>query len=75
MADLRFRSAPLRGIRIPVEEVPLAIDELPAVLIAAACAEGVTVLSGAEELRVKESDRIASMAEGPPPYWRCDHSP
>ena len=49
---------------IPVEAVPLAIDELPAVLIAAACAEGVTVLRGAEELRVKESDRIASMAEG-----------
>jgi 3-phosphoshikimate 1-carboxyvinyltransferase len=47
-----------------VEEVPLAIDELPAILIAAACAEGVTVLRGAEELRVKESDRIASMAEG-----------
>ena len=64
VADLRVRSAPLRGIHIPVEEVPLAIDELPAVLIAAACAEGVTVLSGAEELRVKESDRIASMAEG-----------
>ena len=64
VADLRVRSAPLRGIHIPVEEVPLAIDELPVVLIAAACAEGVTVLSGAEELRVKESDRIASMAEG-----------
>ena len=39
------------GIHIPVEEVPLAIDELPAVLITAACAESVTVLSGAEELR------------------------
>ena len=64
VADLRIRSAPLRGIEIPVEEVPLAIDELPAILIAAACAEGVTVLRGAEELRVKESDRIASMAEG-----------
>ena len=64
VADLRIRSAPLRGIDIPVEEVPLAIDELPAILIAAACAEGVTVLRGAEELRVKESDRIASMAEG-----------
>jgi 3-phosphoshikimate 1-carboxyvinyltransferase len=64
VADLRVRSAPLRGIEIPVEEVPLAIDELPAILIAAACAEGVTVLRGAEELRVKESDRIASMAEG-----------
>ena len=44
--------------------VPLAIDELPAILIAAACAEGRTVLRGAEELRVKESDRIESMAEG-----------
>ena len=64
VADLRIRSAPLRGIDIPVEEVPLAIDELPAILIAAACAEGATVLRGAEELRVKESDRIASMAEG-----------
>jgi 3-phosphoshikimate 1-carboxyvinyltransferase len=64
VADLRIRSAPLRGIDIPVEEVPLAIDELPAILIAAACAEGVTMLRGAEELRVKESDRIASMAEG-----------
>ena len=64
VADLRVRHAPLHGIEIPVEEVPLAIDELPAVLIAAACAEGMTVLSGAEELRVKESDRIASMAEG-----------
>ena len=64
VADLRVRSAPLRGIEIPVEEVPLAIDELPAILVAAACAEGVTVLRGAEELRVKESDRIASMAEG-----------
>ena len=64
VADLRIRAAPLRGIEIPVEEVPLAIDELPAILIAAACADGVTVLRGAEELRVKESDRIASMAEG-----------
>lgn len=64
VADLRIRHAPLKGIDIPIEAVPLAIDELPAVLIAAACAEGVTVLRGAEELRVKESDRIASMAEG-----------
>ncbi len=64
VADIRVRSASLKGIEIPVEEVPLAIDELPAILIAAACAEGVTELRGAEELRVKESDRIASMAEG-----------
>ncbi|EED35239.1 3-phosphoshikimate 1-carboxyvinyltransferase [Luminiphilus syltensis NOR5-1B] len=64
VADLRVRHSALRGIEIPVEEVPLAIDEFPVLLIAAACAEGVTTLSGAEELRVKESDRIASMAEG-----------
>ena len=64
VADLRVRYAPLHGIEIPEEEVPLAIDEFPALFIAAACAEGRTVLRGAEELRVKESDRIASMAEG-----------
>jgi len=64
VADIRVRYAPLRGIEIPIEEVPLAIDELPVILVAAACAEGVTVLRGAEELRVKESDRIASMADG-----------
>ena len=64
VADIRVRSAPLRGIDIPVEQVPLAIDEFPALFIAAACAEGRTVLRGAEELRVKESDRIAAMAEG-----------
>jgi len=64
VADIRVRHAPLRGIEIPVEQVPLAIDEFPALFVAAACAEGRTVLRGAEELRVKESDRIAAMAEG-----------
>ena len=64
VGDLRVSSRRLRGVRIPREQVPLAIDELPAVLIAAACADGETVLSGAEELRVKESDRIAAMAAG-----------
>ena len=64
VADLRVRHAPLRGIEIPRDLVPLAIDEFPALLIAAACAEGRTVLRGAAELRVKESDRIASMAAG-----------
>ncbi|HEY8553425.1 MAG TPA: 3-phosphoshikimate 1-carboxyvinyltransferase [Burkholderiales bacterium] len=64
VADLRVRSSALRGIRIPEDEVPLAIDEMPAILVAAAFAEGETVLSGAAELRVKESDRIAVMAEG-----------
>ncbi|MEM7691927.1 MAG: 3-phosphoshikimate 1-carboxyvinyltransferase [Pseudomonadota bacterium] len=64
VADIRVRSAPLRGIEIPSALVPLAIDEFPALFIAAACASGTTVLRGAEELRVKESDRIASMAAG-----------
>jgi 3-phosphoshikimate 1-carboxyvinyltransferase len=64
VADLRVRSARLRGIRIPEDQVPLAIDEFPALFIAAACAEGDTLLTGAEELRVKESDRIQVMAEG-----------
>ena len=64
VADLRVRSAPLRGIAVPESMVPLAIDEFPALFIAAACASGRTVVTGAEELRVKESDRIAVMAEG-----------
>lgn len=64
VADLRVRSAPLRGIEIPPELVPLAIDEFPAIFVAACCADGRTVVRGAEELRVKESDRIATMAEG-----------
>ena len=64
VADLLVRSAPLRGIEIPVGQVPLAIDEFPALFVAAACAQGTTVLTGAEELRVKESDRIQVMAEG-----------
>ena len=64
VADLRVRSAPLRGIDIPHELVPLAIDEFPVLFIAAACAHGTTRLSGAEELRVKESDRIQVMADG-----------
>jgi 3-phosphoshikimate 1-carboxyvinyltransferase len=64
VADLKVAYAPLHGIRIPEELVPLAIDEFPVLFIAAACAEGETVLSGAAELRVKESDRIQVMAEG-----------
>jgi 3-phosphoshikimate 1-carboxyvinyltransferase len=64
VADLRVRSAKLRGIRIPEEQVPLAIDEFPVLFVAAACAEGKTVLTGAGELRVKESDRIQVMADG-----------
>jgi 3-phosphoshikimate 1-carboxyvinyltransferase len=64
VADIRVRYAPLKGIQIPEDQVPLAIDEFPALFIAAACAEGQTVLTGAEELRVKESDRIQVMADG-----------
>ncbi|WP_355661004.1 bifunctional prephenate dehydrogenase/3-phosphoshikimate 1-carboxyvinyltransferase [Halomonas salifodinae] len=64
VADIRVRYAPLKGIDIPVEQVPLAIDEFPALFIAAANAEGTTRLRGAEELRVKESDRIQAMADG-----------
>ncbi len=64
VADICVRSSRLRGIEIPQELVPLAIDEFPAIFVAAACAEGVTLLRGAEELRVKESDRIQVMADG-----------
>ncbi|MGB5598464.1 MAG: 3-phosphoshikimate 1-carboxyvinyltransferase, partial [Thiothrix litoralis] len=64
VADVRVRAAPLKGIQIPEALVPLAIDEFPALFIAAAFAEGQTVLTGAEELRVKESDRIQVMADG-----------
>jgi 3-phosphoshikimate 1-carboxyvinyltransferase len=64
VADIRVRHAPLRGIAIAPDQVPLAIDEFPALFIAAACAEGETILTGAEELRVKESDRIQVMADG-----------
>lgn len=64
VADIHVQSSKLHGIKIPEEQVPLAIDEFPAILIAAACAEGETTLSGARELRVKESDRIQAMARG-----------
>jgi len=64
VADLEVRRSRLRGIVLPPALVPLAIDELPVLFIAAACAEGETVVSGAQELRVKESDRLAVMAEG-----------
>ncbi len=64
IADIRIKSSPLRGIKIPEYMVPLAIDEFPVLFVAAACAEGQTILSGASELRVKESDRIQAMADG-----------
>jgi 3-phosphoshikimate 1-carboxyvinyltransferase len=64
VADIEVRPSRLRGARIPERLVPLAIDEFPALFVAAACAEGETLVTGAEELRVKESDRIAAMARG-----------
>lgn len=64
VADIEVRPTTLKGIHVPEHLVPLAIDEFPALFVAAACAEGETIVTGAEELRVKESDRIAVMAEG-----------
>ena len=64
VADLEVRHAPLHGIEVPVDLVPDMIDEFPALFVAAAAAQGVTTVRGAAELRVKESDRIASMARG-----------
>ena len=63
VADIRVQSARLTGIDIPEDQVPLAIDEFPAIFVAAACAQGRTTLTGAAELRVKESDRIQVMAD------------
>ena len=62
VADLRVRSHALRGVRIGAERIPYTIDEFPILFVAAAVAEGDTVVTGAEELRLKESDRIATMA-------------
>lgn len=64
VADLQIRFAQLKGVEIPEDQIPLAIDEFPALFVAAAVAEGETLLRGAEELRVKESDRLAAMAAG-----------
>lgn len=64
VADMVVRYARLRGVEVPAELVPLAIDEFPALCIAAACASGSTTIRGAAELRHKESDRISSMVAG-----------
>ncbi|CAB9544124.1 3-phosphoshikimate 1-carboxyvinyltransferase (EC [Bathymodiolus brooksi thiotrophic gill symbiont] len=64
LADIRIQSSNLKGINIPKNLIPLAIDEFPAIFIAASCATGETVLTDAKELRVKESDRIQVMADG-----------
>jgi 3-phosphoshikimate 1-carboxyvinyltransferase len=64
VADILVYQSPLRGIKVPEALVPLAIDEFPAFFIAAAGARGETLVTGAGELRVKESDRLATMATG-----------
>ncbi|TLU68102.1 3-phosphoshikimate 1-carboxyvinyltransferase [Thalassotalea litorea] len=64
VADLIVYASELKGCDIDDADVPLAIDEFPAIFIAAACAKGITRLRNAEELRVKESDRIQAMADG-----------
>ena len=64
IADITVRPGPLHGIDVPPALVPLAIDEFPVLFVAAACAQGHTRVTGAEELRHKESDRIATMASG-----------
>ena len=64
IADIEVRKSRLRGIKVPESLVPLSIDEFPVFFVAAACAEGETLVRGALELRVKESDRLAAMAQG-----------
>jgi 3-phosphoshikimate 1-carboxyvinyltransferase len=64
VCDLRVCSSELMGTEINKEDVALAVDEIPAIAVAAACADGITEIRGAEELRVKESDRISTTAAG-----------
>ncbi|WFU08968.1 3-phosphoshikimate 1-carboxyvinyltransferase [Rhizobium sp. CB3090] len=64
VADLRVRSSALKGVTVPAERAPSMIDEYPVLAVAAAFAEGTTIMLGLEELRVKESDRLSAVAEG-----------
>ncbi|WP_018013258.1 3-phosphoshikimate 1-carboxyvinyltransferase [Sinorhizobium medicae] len=64
VADLRVRYSELKGVTVPEERAPSMIDEYPVLAVAAAFAEGATVMNGLEELRVKESDRLSAVAEG-----------
>ena len=64
MADLRVRASALKGVDVPAERAPSMIDEYPILAVAAAFAEGTTRMRGLKELRVKESDRLAAVADG-----------
>jgi 3-phosphoshikimate 1-carboxyvinyltransferase len=64
LASLEMAGSTLRGIEVPAARAPSMIDEYPILAVAAACAQGVTTMSGLAELRVKESDRLAAIAEG-----------
>jgi 3-phosphoshikimate 1-carboxyvinyltransferase len=64
MADFRIRACELRGVDVPAERAPSMIDEYPILAVAAAFARGTTVMRGLKELRVKESDRLAAVADG-----------
>ena len=64
VADLTVKAGPLSGVAVPAERAPSMIDEYPILGVAAACAEGKTVMRGIGELRVKESDRLGAMARG-----------
>ncbi len=64
VADLLILGGPLRGVTVPAERAPAMIDEYPVLAVAAALAEGPTTMLGLGELRVKESDRLAAVAQG-----------
>lgn len=64
VADITIKHTMLKGVTVPPERAPSMIDEYPILFVAAACAEGETIVRGAKELRVKESDRLALMARG-----------
>jgi 3-phosphoshikimate 1-carboxyvinyltransferase len=64
MADIRVRASALRGVEVPAGRAPSMIDEYPVLAVAASFAEGSTVMRGLHELRVKESDRLAAVADG-----------
>jgi 3-phosphoshikimate 1-carboxyvinyltransferase len=64
LGDVTFRAGPLRGVDVPAERAPSMIDEYPILAVAASCAQGTTRMHGLAELRVKESDRLAAIADG-----------